>query len=257
MKNPIPMADNDSNKDGANPAPELNVFSLIEKASEFQWMISVTTFALFVESALLIVKKKNFLTFSWKDVVLSDEVGHIIVGAIIFTICMSTIISVIEGIFNSLALQIELIMSPYIVQPSRSVPVGSVSTRQLRRRADEEQSDYLLSKCITAEELSKKNIKNSIKLGSRVFKFVVMLSTNLWISSESNSSSIHILTQFLGQDYYRMLICIVYMISAWICYKSWTVDYYPTVWVEYVPLYKEIEKKKKEPMPADWDLLWP
>ncbi len=239
------MADTDSNTD--KPRGDFSGLALIEKASEFQWMIQITTFALFLDSALLIVKNKSLITFPWNHIVWSNEIGSIAVVLIIFSVLMAALIPLAEVAVVAFVLQIQLSLMPYLgTKNNYRSSDGMVSTWDLKRLADEEKCNYLLAKCNDADDSSKKRIEDFALLGSKLFKFLVMLTFNFYITSEKNHSTIQLLTQELKYDNYLLVIAICYLALCWFCIKSWTMEKYPSVRVYHLPLYQRQQNEKAE-----------
>ncbi|WP_297832621.1 hypothetical protein [Pseudomonas sp.] len=239
------MADADGNSD--KPKGDFSGLALIEKASEFQWMIQITTFALFLDAALLIVKNKNLITFPWNQIVWSSEIGSIAVALIIFSVLMAAIIPIAEVAVVALVLQMQLSLTPYFrTKNNYRSSNGMVSTWDLKRLADEEKCNYLLAKCNDADNNSKKRIEDFALLSSKIFKFLFMLTFNFYITSEKNQSTIQLLTQMLKYDDYLLAIAICYLALGSICIKSWTIDKYPSVRVYYLPLYQSQQNEKAE-----------
>lgn len=239
------MAEVDSSKDKAKP--DLSGLAIIEPTSEFKWMVQLITFSLFLDSALIVDKSKNVLTFSWGQTAWSSEIGPIITSFAIFSLTMSAAIPLIEIVVVWIVFQINILLIPYVRSEDKyRDSYGYVSTWELRRLADEEKCSYLLAKSKEAEQRSEKSVEDAQRTGSIVFKFLCILTLNLYVSSVENPSTIDILKHGVNTDNYIAGLFICYMVFGWFCVKTWMMDRYPRVQVFYEPLYRKKQNERAQ-----------
>jgi len=233
------MAEIDNSKDKGKP--DLSGLALIERASEFKWMAQLITFALFLDCSLMVAREKNLLSFPWGQTAWSSEIGAIITTFAIFSLTLSAVIPLIEIFLVWITFQINIFLIPYIRTEDRhrESSYGYVSTWELRRTADEEKCNYLLAKCKEAEQSSEKSIDETNRMGSIVFKFLCILTMNLYISSDAVPSTINVLTKNVKPDNFTAMVAICYLVLGWFCIKTWTMDRYPSTKVFYEPLYRK------------------
>lgn len=236
------MAEVETNKD--KPKVEISALGLIEKASEFKWCIQLGTFALFLDTTLVLFRHKNLLTLNWGQLAWANEIGAIIVAFIMFCVLMSAVLPLLEIIVVTGVLFFESLLSRiFSDNEKRYVGQGMVTTWDLERLADEEKCNYLLAKCKAANEATEKGREETSRLASIVFKFLALLALNLFIGQKENISTIQFLTQDMEYQNYTAGITLIYLILGWYCAKIWTLDR-PTARVYYLPLFQKQQAEK-------------
>lgn len=236
------MAEVETNKE--KPKFELSAFGLIEKASEFKWGVQLGTFALFIDTALVLFKHKNFLSLEWGKLSWVSEIGEIAVAFIMFCVLMSAALPLLEILVVGAVLFLESLLSPFLSKNERRyIGKGMVTVWDLERLADEEKCNYLLAKCKAANEAAEKAKEDSTRMASIVFKFLVMLGLNIFIGQQAAPSTIQFILQNIEYKNYTGGIALTYLILGWFCTKIWTAE--PTqVRVYFLPLYEKQEAEK-------------
>ncbi len=248
------MAEVETNKD--KPKVEISALGLIEKASEFKWGVQLVSFTLFLDTTLVLFRHKNLLNLNWGQLAWTNEIGAIIVAFIMFCVLMSAALPLLEIFVVSGVLFFESLLSgifpdnekPYIGQ-------GMVTTWDLERLADEEKCNYLLEKCKASNEAAEKGREDTSRLASIVFKFLALLSLNLFAGQQDNLSTIQFLTQSIKYQNYTAGVALIYLVLGWYCAKIWTLDR-PTVRVYFLPLYEkqQAEKAAREAKYKSYDI---
>jgi hypothetical protein len=236
-----------SEKKEQSKIPSIQVLSLIEKASEFQWMLQMISFALFVDSVMVLAGKSNFLNWPWRDFNWTSQISAVVIACIVFIASMACLIPILEGIF-SWVIRLAYIYSPFFTIKADDYrrSDGMVRAYELQDQADEEQSDYLLAKVKEVEEKRKNANEEARKLGSIAFKTATLLFVNLFlIGSESLQTTPQYFLTFIQPDKSFTIIIANFIGLGALCVTSWCRDYYPSTWIRYVPLYQKIVQEKE------------
>jgi hypothetical protein len=111
---------------------------------------------------------------------------------------------------------------------------------ELKRKADEQQSTYLLDMCREAKQKADYVTLQKSQLGTSAFRVMVMLILDIHFSSTEVPSTLLMVTRSLSADTLVFLLIFIFLGLLGLCMRSWCHDPFKTIWIHYPPLYKEL-----------------
>ena len=223
-------------------------FGVIEKAGDISLVAQILALALFLETLLLVFKHKSLLTFAWHDVNWSAEVGEIIVSGLMYALVLSVVLPLIEVIMTVVCTwyPLQKILETYEEKDAQRRPRGCVRDYELKEKADAEQSTYLLEKYNQAVQRAQ-NVERRIKnLGTGALRVMAMLGLNIYFSTPEVTSTVMRARTVWPANNVDFAIAVLFIVLFWMCVRSWRRPPFPDVWINYQPLFEEIERKHQE-----------
>jgi hypothetical protein len=190
----------------------------------------------------------RLLTFPWQDVNWSAEVGEIIVAGLMYALLLSVVLPLIEIVmtifFNWYPIQ--KFLDNYEDKYANGRPSGCVRDYELQAKADEEQSAYLLEKCSQARQRVQDIERRITNVGTGALRVMVTLGLNIYVSTPEVMSTVMRSKTIWPANNVDLALALLFIVLLGQCVRSWRRDPYPSVWVNYPPLYDEIERERKE-----------
>jgi hypothetical protein len=236
--------ENNESKEKKLPDP----FGVIERAGDFPLVIQVLSLALFLEALLLGVKHKNLLTFGWQEMKWASEVGEIIVAGLIYALILSVLLPLFEAVMTMIFAWHpinKLLQSSDEIEAEKR-PGGCVRDRELKLKADEAQSTYLLDMYQRATVRRQSANRQVSNLGTGALRVMVMLGLNIYFSSQDTPSSVMLAKHLWSPDTFNFILALAFFALFCLSVRSWRRDPFRTLWIYYPPLYKEIMEERKE-----------
>lgn len=234
-------------KDAGTP-PDFAFLGLLEKVSQFQWMLKILSAALFLDCALMIAKRRNLLTYPWEELSWSASIGALIVGGVAYSILIA---AVLPFLGNLTAL---LVRTAYIYIPGLSSNNydeyrrhrHAVTPWELLEHADRLQSDYILAKYTHYQEIASRAKTEASRLGQESFNALFLLILNCYLTSAGVKPTLWQLTDLVDIDTYVVGLLLAIATLVWLACISWCRIFSPSGWITYAPLYDEIERKRDD-----------
>jgi hypothetical protein len=217
-------------------------FGIIERAGDLPLVMQVLAFALYLETLLLVFKRKNLLTFAWKDVDWSAEVGELLAAGLVYALILSVLLPLLESLMTAI-FRWYLLRRLFDTDGERWAgrrPAGCVRDDELKHKADAEQSTYLLEMVREASSRSKDAVRQTQHLGTGALRVMVMLGANLYYGAGAANSIILDARDRSGSDRFDLVLALVFIALFLLCVRSWRIDPYRTVWIYYPRLHKEL-----------------
>ena len=240
------MDDKRKNDGGGGSGALAAALKLLDKAAEYDWTLQFAGAFLFVDAAMVIADKRNFLNWDWSAGASAAQIGFAITAFLVYGLCASLIIPFINASCQSVVLMFPVLYSWTLGESRYKRPDGYVRESELQDRADEEQSSYLQDKLDRANDARSEATRNIGELGRISLTTLVFFVANLFVV---DTNAVHTATGlFLSAfdpDHRRtaeMLIVGILLLPVW---YAWTYEHGPH-WIPYRPLYDEIVAKQSK-----------
>ncbi|QYG02516.1 hypothetical protein [Massilia sp. NP310] len=222
-------------------------FGVIENAGDLSLVMQVAAFAFFLDTLLLAFKGKNLLSFSWGSVEWSAEVGEIMVAGLLYAILLSVLIPILDASITAILRWYPLrrFFITFDEREAKRRPTGCVTDNELLIKADAEQSTYLLEKYRESITRSANAMRLRSNMGTGALRILVMLSLNLYFSTEKNLSTIMSARAVFVPANFDFAFAIAVLALLVLCFRSWLSEPYQTIWVYYPQLFEELTARKK------------
>lgn len=226
---------------------DIKALGLIEKASDFHWMLQIVALALFVDSALLLSKGKNLINYSWVDFNFSSELNLVLIAGLSYSVLVSAVIPIIGGVvgYTVRFFYYQFIYLHVRDRDSAKRWRNQVSYYELKEHADRTQSTYARAAYEAWENVEKKIEGEKIKLERAAFRTLILLGSGFYLSAPGNPSTITELSKYVSHDAYMFSTMATLGILVYLCCASWCKDWYQSKWISYAPLYDEIMEKRE------------
>lgn len=235
--------------DGHNsPRIDLKAIDLLDKANEFAWTLKILSFMLFLDSVLCFATGFNLWTYPWAQFQWLTMLGKIIVVVLSYAIIASAVVPLADACVGWVTVQIYYSL-PYFLfakKEQREPPRHYVRPYQLLEHADTNQDDYALARYKEHESTVDRAISERFQLGRAAFRTLFFLILNLVVSSPEHPSTIFEARTFVSAEAYVVCYLGAGLLLFYLCCLSWFRYSKASGWVEYAPLYRELEKKREE-----------
>lgn len=235
---------------GNEPKPSLpSGLSLIEKAQELRWTLQLATAVLFADLILAWRTGTGIVHWSIQADHLLANSGFLLVSVLGYGVLMSIVMPLAAEIFRQLGWQLLIAIPwPRWMQKERdySRPRGGVLPSELREYAYKAEDRTLLDIVAAHQEREQKSISENLAAGQMVFSFLVLGLFNYFpgiIGIRAVTLLNEVPTTFgqVGELAIvgALLIAILAMKAMWFSVE-------PMRWIDYPPLYEELEKARRE-----------
>lgn len=241
------MSEPTNTRDAGTP-PDFALLGLLEKVSQFQWMLKLLSGALFLDCALMIAKRQNLLSYPWEDLSWSASIGPLIVGAVAYSMLIAAVLPVL-GYFTAKMVRTAYIYLPVLHRNNDDEyrrDRHAVRPWELLEHADRLQSDYILSKYAHYSEIVTQAEAEASRLGKESFNALFLLILNCYLANAIAQSTIWQLTESVDTDTQAFGLLIAIGTLASLACISWCRIFAPSGWITYAPLYDEIERKRED-----------
>jgi hypothetical protein len=121
-----------------------------------------------------------------------------------------------------------------------------VRSYQLLEHADIKQDNYALARYKEYESTLDRANSENFQLGRAAFRTLFFLVFNLVVSTPEHPATVFEARVFIPTEAYVVCYLGVALVLFYLCCHSWFRYSKASGWVEYAPLYQEIEKKREE-----------
>jgi hypothetical protein len=232
------------------PKPTLSSgLSLIEKAQELRWTLQLATAVLFADLVLVWRTGKGLAHWSIQADVLLANSGFVLVSILFFGILMSIVIPLAAEFFRSVGWWLlTSIPWPSWMQTDRdySRPVGGVSPSELRDYAYKNDDRFLLDIVAAHKDKEKKSISENLAAGQIVFGVLALGLAN-YFPSVLGIHAVTLLREVPAtfNSVGELAIAVAFLLALLAIKTTWfSID--ALDWIEYPPLYGEIESARRE-----------
>lgn len=232
-------------KDPGAP-PDIAALSLLDKASQLQWMLQILSLTLFLDCALVLTRGQNVLTYAWEQFSWSASFGLIVVGVVAYSVLISVVIPIADV---ALGKMVETLHIAYPVFDSHDPHKYTRSQHQvtpyeLHEYADRQQSDYALAKYkeyVANRERTSDTAAQLARLALQTFAFLI---TNVSLGASGSDSLFKHALMSLDVEWVTMvtLMAGILLTGLWLAYWCRSM---PFGWIYFAPLYDEIEAKRR------------
>jgi hypothetical protein len=125
-------------------------------------------------------------------------------------------------------------------------PRNHVRSYQLLEHADIKQDNYALARYKEYESTLDRANSENFQLGRAAFRTLFFLVFNLVVSTPEHPATVFEARVFIPTEAYVVCYLGVALVLFYLCCHSWFRYSKASGWVEYAPLYQEIEKKREE-----------
>lgn len=220
--------------------PDMGQLGWIERAAELHWALQIVAAALFVDSALMVVEKRNLLDFPWGAVDWSGRIGQLVVAVVVFSVLLSVVLPLCEAAARAVVV---FIHDRWLYSRARETgqrPRFCVSSGELRDHADRTQSHYVFRLWQEAQEKHRQADVENARLGRLAFRVLCFLLVNIALVTPQLQPAMAVLRTPLGDEGTELFLLAAIVVLAGLAWASWCRDPWPTRWVRYAPLYQEI-----------------
>ena len=237
------MADHSSGTDSNKASLDTRALGLLERAGEFQWMLTMSAVILYVDCGLMLIKKKNLVTFDWTTFSWTEQIGTLVVAGLLFSILISSILPFLESVIASIArwMYFEWLWIHFRSRDKWERPNNMVTYGELKDYADRKESNYILAKCKEWEERWQKNQAEAHRLGVTVFRALFFLIAEIYVSSSDALSAIDMLSPYVSDAALFLSKFAAIGILFWSACLAWCRETQPYPWISFAPLYDEIK----------------
>lgn len=239
------------NPSSNQPKPSLPPgLSLIEKAQELRWTLQLATAVLFADLVLVWRTGNGVAHWSIQADLLLANSGFVLVAVLAFGILMSVVMPLAAELFRQLGWQL-LIGIPWpswMQQTERDYrrPAGCVLPGELRDYAYKKDDHALLDIVTAHQERERKTIAENISAGQMVFAVLALGLTDYFpglfgIHSATLLREIPATFNSVGE-----LAMAVAFLMALVAIKATWFSKDALNWIDYPPLYDEIERARRE-----------
>lgn len=233
-----------------DPKPSLpSGLALIEKAQELRWTLQLAAAVLFADLVLAWRTGKGIAHWSAETDVLLANSGFLLVSALGFGVLMSIVMPLVAEFFRQVGwwLLIEMPLPDWMrVQQDYRRPVGAVLPGELRAYACRNNDRALLEMVSAHEEKRRKSIAEQLTAGQITFAVLVLGIVDFFprlLGFEASTLLIEVPATFGPVGTHALVLAFVLGLLglrlAW-----YTAS--PPSWIDYPPLYEELEKKRRE-----------
>lgn len=238
----------DSNSNQPKPSLQSSL-SLIEKAQELRWTLQLATAVLFADLLLAWRTGTGILHWSIQTDHLLANSGFLLVSVLGYGVLMSVVIPLIGESVRRLVWDLLIAIPwPRWMQNERDYrrPVGGVLPSELKKYAYQKDDRALLDIVASHQELERKSIVESLAAGQIVFSVLLVGFLNyfpglLGIQAPTLLNEMKATFGHAGEFAIAgALIC------GFLAMKVMWFSVEPMRWIDYPPLYEELEKARKE-----------
>lgn len=232
------------------PKPSLpSGLSLIEKAQELRWTLQLATAVLFADLVLVWRTGKGVAHWSIQADLLLSNSGFLLVSILGFGILMSIVVPLAAELFRRMGWQLLIsIPWPNWMQTERDYrrPVGGVRPSELRDYAYKKDDRTLLDIVTAHQEKEQKTIAENLSAGQMVFGVLALGLADyfpgiLGIHAATLLREIPATFNSVGE-----LAMAVAFLMALVAIKATWFSMDALDWIDYPPLYEEIERARRE-----------
>jgi len=231
------------------PKPSLpSGLSLIEKAQELRWTLQLATAVLFADLVLAWRTGKGVAHWSVQTDQLFANSGLLLVSVLGFGILMSIVMPLVAELFRQLGWQLLIAIPwPRWMQNERDDrrPAGGVLPSELRNHAYKKNDRALLDIVTAHQEREKKSIAKNLAAGQMAFS-VLTLGVFDYFPRLLNIQAVTLLNEIpviFGRTAELALVAALMLALAAIKVSWFSVE--ALKWIDYPPLYDELEKVRK------------
>lgn len=220
--------------------PDMGQLGWIERAAELHWALQIVASALFVDSALMLVEKRNLLDFPWGAVDWSGRIGQLVAALVVFCVLLSVVLPLCEAAARA---AVVFIHYKWLYSPARETgqrPLLCVRDGELRDHADRTQSDYVFRLWQDAQEQRRQADAEKARLGRLAFRVLCLLLVNIQLATPQLQPAMAVLRIPLGDEGAGLALLAATVGLAGLAWACWCRDPWPTRWVRYAPLYEEL-----------------
>lgn len=232
---------------GSSASKQSLALGLMEKASDFHWMLQIVSLALFIDSTLLVVKGKNLISYSWVGFNFASELNWLLIAGLSYSVIVSAVIPLIGGVvgYTVRAFYHQFIYLHVRDRDAAKRWRNQVSYYELKEHADRTQSTYAKAAYEAWENAEKKIEGEKAKLEGAAFRTLLLIGSGFYLSTPTSPSTITEFSNYFGHEIYTFSAIATIGILLYLCCVSWCKDWYQSKWISYAPLYDEITEKRE------------
>jgi len=232
----------------SSPRVDLKAIDLLDKANEFAWTLKILSFMLFLDSVLCFATGYNLWTYPWVQFQWLTMLGKIIVIVLSYAVMASAVVPLADACVGWVTVQIYYTLPTLIFSKdeSRRRWRNKVTPYELLEHADMNRDNYALARYKEYESAIDKIYSEKFQLGRAAFRTLFFLVANLAVSTPDHPVTIFEARAFVSTKAYVVCYLGVALVLFYLCCHSWFRYSKASGWVEYAPLYRELEKKREE-----------
>ncbi|WP_156181594.1 hypothetical protein [Pandoraea apista] len=216
------------------------MLKLLESVSQYDLTLRMAGAVLIIDALMGKFGGSDFVRWDWAGTLSLSGVSTIVAGVLFYSICVSIVSPSLEFIFGSVALRFS---PPSDYREKREL--GFVTADELEEKADEEESGYLKQKASDARAQSDRSRREVARLSRTSFATLSGLLLNLLVSNTGSPTAYFALTSALPEGAYYLLHMALVVVLCLPTWSDWT-SIQSTIWIRYMPLYREIRRKAEE-----------
>lgn len=233
---------------GSSTSKQSLALGLMEKASDFHWMLQIVALGLFLDCTLLLVKGRNLISYSWVGFNFASELNWLLIAGLSYSVIVSAVIPLIGGVVgHTVRFFYDMFVYPHVMDRDAGKRWrNQVSYYELKEHADRTQSTYARTAYETWESTEKRIESECVKLQGAAFRTLILIGSDFYLSTPDNPSIISELEKYANHEFYIFFAMATIGILIYLCCLSWCRDWHQRKWISYAPLYDEIMEKQKE-----------